>query len=1111
MEENTRSTIPPEEEPDLVSQLGVDVAGALAGALAALEQWGRKPAWEPPPVEEVQEGLPDYEIVRLAGRGGMGAVYEARHRRLERRVAIKVLPPELEGVERLARRFEREGRLLARLQHPQVVTVYDCGESAAGWPFLVMEYVAGETLRERLKRGALEPGEARRVISEIAEAVAAAHAAGILHRDLKPSNILLTEAGAVKVADFGLSSLWSGEGAGERAGTRFYGAPEQLSGDATTGPRADVYSLGVVACELLSGRGPGSPGDALAVPGAEVGEPFGAVVRRALSPEPARRQADAEVFLEEWRAAVQAAEQTAAQRRRLRRARRLTLLFAALAVAAAAGGWLAWRQTGRVTAAQEVIARQEREARHAAALADREAAETLVASGAHRWPEAMARLAHGLRAEPENKALADRIVALATQKHWPQRAGAVMRHAGPVLCAEITPDAAFTVTGSEDGTARLWQSPGGTPAGPPMLAGGPVRHIVISQDATLVVTVVDNAAQIWKARTGEKVGVPMRHEKEIKDVALSPDGRWVATASEDHSARIWNAATGEPVTPPLVTDGGAQSVAFSPDSKRLAVGAQWVKGVVDEATPRLGIWSVPEGRLVSAGDMRKENARTREVSWSADGTRLLASQQVAASVYFTRQEDRDAGRLPFRQSKPAERSGEPNVQVMSRWLPGGGIGMGMSFGQVCFVDVEKGGVVSPWLDHGAGIADFCGMRAWRGLDSFIVTAGRDGLARIFAVTGAEPCVAIRHETALTAVRASPDGKAVLTASFDGTAQWWRVSTAALQPEWIAEPEAADYHAARLSPDGAHFVTACRDGMVRVRDAATGREVSVMKTLPLTKLLWWLFREPFRIRGVDFDASGEHVVTTDSLNIVHVWRWRTQEQVAMFSPSVFIPLRSVRFHPRQSNFLAVCGDDGFVAVCDWTTTKRLTLLPHPCRVDALAWSPDGTRLATGAEDGRVRIWEWPAGKESAPGFRHDAAVLSVEWHPDGHSLLSGSKDSTAVVWAADTGRRVIRPLRHGHNVWSAAFSRDGRHLVTGSEDKTARVWDAESGHPLTEPLPHGGFVKGVLFDAAGRFLYTVSADPFDNYCRRWPVPDASGQPAAHWIRLAEEQAGWAAGE
>ena len=200
-----------------------------------------------------------YRLKRPLGHGGMATVYLGHDSELDRPVAIKVLAENLTGDETFRRRFLREAQLAARLSHPNVVSVYDAGEQADGRPYIVMEHVDGETLADVLrKRGPLPADEAATLAAQACRGLAHAHAAGLVHRDVKPQNLLLRRDGTLKVADFGIARAAEGTAlteAGTVLGTAAYLSPEQALGQEAT-PAADVYSLGAVLYELLTGRPP---------------------------------------------------------------------------------------------------------------------------------------------------------------------------------------------------------------------------------------------------------------------------------------------------------------------------------------------------------------------------------------------------------------------------------------------------------------------------------------------------------------------------------------------------------------------------------------------------------------------------------------------------------------------------------------------------------------------------------------------------------------------------------------------------------------------------------------------------------------------------------------
>jgi len=252
------------------------------------------PPFVPPRPEELTPHFPQLEILELIGRGGMGAVYKARQPTLDRLVALKILPPGVAGDPGFAERFTREARALARLNHPNIVAVYDFGQ-AAGMPFFLMEYVDGPNLRELERGGKLDPREAMQIIPQICQALQFAHDEGIVHRDIKPENILLDKKGRVKIADFGIAKLVGQTvpdsaltGAGDVVGTAHYMAPEQREKPLAVDHRADIFSLGVVFYELLTGE---LPIGKFAPPShmAQVDVRLDEVVVRALEKEPARR------------------------------------------------------------------------------------------------------------------------------------------------------------------------------------------------------------------------------------------------------------------------------------------------------------------------------------------------------------------------------------------------------------------------------------------------------------------------------------------------------------------------------------------------------------------------------------------------------------------------------------------------------------------------------------------------------------------------------------------------------------------------------------------------------------------------------------------------------
>ena len=240
--------------------LGAVTSGAEASAAAGAG--AGTGMGDMPSLERVAAAFPQLEVVECIGRGGMGFVYKARQPHLDRWVALKLLPDRLARDPQFAERFNREGRFLARLSHPNIVSVYDFGRTPEFY-YLMMEFVDGVNLRQAMQAGRFSPAEALSVVPKICEALQYAHEQGVLHRDIKPENILLDSKGGVKIADFGIAKLVGEDQApmtltqtGSTLGTPHYMAPEQVERPTDVDHRADIYSLGVVFYEMLTGELP---------------------------------------------------------------------------------------------------------------------------------------------------------------------------------------------------------------------------------------------------------------------------------------------------------------------------------------------------------------------------------------------------------------------------------------------------------------------------------------------------------------------------------------------------------------------------------------------------------------------------------------------------------------------------------------------------------------------------------------------------------------------------------------------------------------------------------------------------------------------------------------
>jgi len=267
---------------------GMDVDAVGDGETRSSTESSIRAPVTPPP------SVPGYEIIKELGRGGMGVVYLARQVKLDRQVALKILPSEMSADPTFLERFNREARALAKLSHPNIVAVHDFGQ-ADGQSYFVMEYIEGANLRQRLRAEQIKPDEARSIVMQLCDALQYAHEEGIIHRDIKPENVLLDKRGRVRIADFGIAKLLSRKTGGytltgpwQVVGTLHYMAPEQLDNPLSVDHRADIYSLGVVCYELLTGT---LPLGRFALPSetANIDSRWDEIILRALEKQPEQR------------------------------------------------------------------------------------------------------------------------------------------------------------------------------------------------------------------------------------------------------------------------------------------------------------------------------------------------------------------------------------------------------------------------------------------------------------------------------------------------------------------------------------------------------------------------------------------------------------------------------------------------------------------------------------------------------------------------------------------------------------------------------------------------------------------------------------------------------
>jgi WD40 repeat protein/tetratricopeptide (TPR) repeat protein len=339
---------------------------------------------------------------------------------------------------------------------------------------------------------------------------------------------------------------------------------------------------------------------------------------------------------------------------------------------------------------------------------------------------------------------------------------------------------------------------------------------------------------------------------------------------------------------------------------------------------------------------------------------------------------------------------------------------------------------------------------------------------------AEPRIVLHHEGLVTSIAFSPDGKAVLTGSYDNTARLWDAATGRA----IGAPmrHQSRIYIVAFSPDGRAVLTGSGDDTARLWDATTGR--------PLTRPL----RHDGMVVCAAFSPDGKTVLTGSRDQTARLWDAASGQPVG--SPMRHQRLvTAVAFRPDGRSILSG-SEDHTARLWDAATGRPIRPpMPHPHCVVHVAFSPDGRSALTGCQDGAARLWDAATGRPIASSMRHNGAVIRVAFSPDGRSILTASHDHTARLWDATTGQPISPPMPHPGEVLRVAFSPDGRSVLTGCLDGAARLWDATTGQPLGLPMPHQAELQAVAFSPDGKTVLTGSSD---GTARLWDV--AFEQPA-----------------
>jgi len=1025
----------------------------------------------------------DYELIEEIARGGMGVVCRARQKSLNRIVAVKlILIGQWAGPAHIER-FKAEAEAAARLDHPNIVPIYEIGEQD-GQHFFSMKLIEGQslaTVAASRRSAAISPNQsaallrdAATMVAKIARAVHYAHQRRVLHRDLKPTNILIDAQGEPYLTDFGLAKVI------ERAsslthtaavlGTPSYMAPEQASGKAkqvTTA--ADIYSLGAVLYELLTGRPPfigETPLETLDLVRESQPTPprsiqpnvdrdLETICLKCLRKEPERRYGSAEALaedLERWLEGkpVLARPVTPLERlwlwsRRKPAIATLAATVALLVIATAIGSTV---MSFRIAAARDEARRQAEANRQQLVRLNVATGVQLLEAGDHFT--ALPWLGEALRLEggAAVRETSHRMRLHAALRECPQLTQ-LWLHENFADFASFSPDASRVVTCGFDGAARVWNARTGVAVTEALwhtnltFAHGQnypvlrVRHADWSPDGRWLLTVCNYGARVWDAGTGQLIA-HVEHEGEIRSAFFSPDGQLFLTAGDDRTTRFWDAKSGLPDGEPLRHASAVNWAVFSPDGRRVATACQKDGAQVWDTKTRL-----PVGKLLS------HRASVRRVAFSPDGTRVVTSsdedvaqvwdsetgQPVGASLKH-RSEVRFAVFSPDGR-RVATASGDRSAQV---W------------------DATTGKPITPSLVHQALVDIVRFSPDGRS----VVSAGFDNTARVWdAQTGAPLTPPLPHNHIVPAVAFHPDGRQLLTASHDGAVRLWTLPARAAP----AEPMRAvcDFQIP-FSADGQLTLFPKDENGLRVWHLPSGRELA--GPLPGSERTIYAAVTPDGRRALTVDLDFTHRVWDAPAGRMALPEWKRH---ISFDSSLFA---SPVFSQSGERFAAVDGKETVRIYSVAGGGRTVMSLTGELGVMALAFSPDEKMLATGNQKLQVRIWNSETGQPLSNHLPHEAELRALTFSTDATWLASASQDGVVKIWNTRTGSLAAPTLLHPRAVVFIRFSADGRQLVTVSDDKRVRVWDWRAGKLLTAPLVHDTYVKHATFNPDATRLVTI---------------------------------------
>ncbi len=1083
-----------------------------------------------PPAEWTGTQIGPYKLLEQIGEGGFGIVFMAEQTEpVRRRVALKVIKPGMDTRQVIAR-FEAERQALALMDHPNIAKVLDAGtvgssgshqtsgealgttgtlaSSATGRPYFVMELVRGTPITEFCDRNKVSVRQRLALFVSVVHAIQHAHQKGVIHRDIKPTNVLVTLHDGVpvpKVIDFGIAKA-AGQQLTEKTlftnfaqmiGTPLYMSPEQaeMSGlDVDT--RSDIYSLGVLLYELLTGTTPFDKErlkkagydeirriireDEPARPSvristhAEAAETISAnrssdprrlfrlirgeldwIVMKCLEKDRNRRYetasalvADVQRYLHDE--PVQACPPSAWYRFRKLARRNAAALVAASAVAAAVlVALISLGGTVRVLTASNERIKAEQKQTHAALGEAKAANESLAKSLAREE----------LAAYAQRTALAGRELAAGNVGHAEELLGE---------CPEELRGWEWHFL-----KRQRYEKPA------PMQHEATVIKVAFSPNGQQVASVdMDGAFAIRDPRTGRVLYTLERQQalhraRLVRGLAYSPDSRYLALARHDGTVRLWNATDGQPMQSLEGHKGPVWQVAFSPDSRSLVSGS-------GDGTVRL--WDV-----ASAKELRKFDghpAPVKGVAFRPDGRSIVAACDDGTVKVW----DREAGRELF------SFRGELANGFVARFSPDT-----RRLGWAC-ID----GVVKVW-DTTTGKLEIdkqsnthqCRAIEFHPDGKRIALAGFDGTLRLLdAVSGREMFTIFAHAAPVADAAFSRDGNQLVSGSYDHTVRIWDATRLPNGGPLTAHCVTLDtghketVSGVAFSPDGRWLASSSWDGTAKVWECQEGQT-------PVQR--YTLRGHSGRVIGVVASSDGRTLATGSWDKTVKLWDLHAPVGESLTELRTILTahrVASIAFSA-DGRFLAVGQAPGGIAMYDPTTGKEAAPSKWtPTPVPALAFNPvSGLLASASASDPAIRFWDMVSEKEVDEIRHYSNPNSSVAFSPDGKLIACQGRDKSAgepalTVW--DVRTKEVRHIFKGHAlyVWKVAFSpeftSDGepRYLASGSWDSTIKIWDLTTGQEAATLRGHAGIIHGLAFNHDGSRLASGSGHAGHGEVKIW---------------------------